>query len=291
MAIILLTGANGQLGSEIREWQDAHPAANRLIATDVDTLDITDDVAVAALLKSEGVEVIVNCAAYTAVDKAEGEPDAARHINAEGPQVLAAAAREAGATLIHISTDYVFDGADPEPRRENDPVAPPGVYGTTKLEGEQAVRAEGCRGIILRTAWLYSSYGNNFVKTMMRLGREKGEVRVVDDQWGAPTYAADLAAFIMATAIPALRGKPRYGEVYHYSNLGSASWYLFAEQIMQLAGIECRVEPVSSAEFAAVAPRPQFSLLDKTKVMNDFGVRIPEWEDSLEKCMEKLLKA
>jgi dTDP-4-dehydrorhamnose reductase len=286
---ILLTGANGQLGSEIREWCEANPKAARLIPTDVDTLDITDPAAVGAMVGHE-ITTIINCAAYTAVDRAESEEDIARRINAAGPRVLADAARKAGATLIHISTDYVFDGRHPEPRRESDPTAPLGVYGATKSEGEEAVRAAGCRGIILRTAWLYSSHGNNFVKTMLRLGRERSEVRVVGDQWGAPTYAADLAAFIMGTAIPALRGKPRYGEIYHYSNLGSASWALFAEKIMELAALDCHVEPVATSDYPAAARRPQFSLLDKTKVMSDFGIKIPEWEDSLERCMEKLAK-
>ncbi len=291
MATILITGANGQLGSEIRSWAEANPGVHKLIATDVAELDITSSEAVAAALAGHKVKAIVNCAAYTAVDKAESDPTTARLINARGPEVLARAARDAGATLIHISTDYVFDGEGSEFYREGDSTAPLGVYGQTKLEGEQAVKASGCRSIIIRTAWLYSSYGNNFVKTMMRLGRERGEVRVVDDQWGTPTYAGDLADFIMRTAIPQLQGKPRYGEVYHYTDLGCASWFLFAEQIMGTAAIEAKVLPVPTAEYPTPARRPKFSLLDKSKVMSDFNIKIPEWEESLEHCINILLNA
>ncbi len=291
MATILLTGANGQLGNEIQKWHQADPfeGRNRLIVTDVGELDVTDFAAVGSVVTMQKVDVIVNCAAYTAVDRAESEPEAALRINAVGPEVLARAARAYDASLVHISTDYVFDGRSEKSYREDDPTAPLGVYGHTKLEGEQAVLRSGCNGVILRTSWLYSSFGNNFVKTMMRLGRERDELRVVADQWGSPTYAADLADFIMRKAVPALVGMPRRAEVYHYSNQGETSWCGFAAKIMELAGIECRVAPIPTSEYPTPAARPHYSLLDKSKIIRDFNITIPAWEESLAKCI-KLLK-
>ncbi len=284
METILLTGANGQLGNEIIELNGA-AGAFRVVATDVDTLDITDYAAVLAAARAENAAYIVNCAAYTAVDKAEGDPDAARRVNAEGPAVLARVAAETGAALVHISTDYVFDGQSAIPYKEDDPTSPLGIYGLTKLDGERAVRLSGCRGIIIRTAWLYSAYGNNFVKTMLRLGGERETVRVVDDQFGSPTYAADLAAAILSI-LPHIGS--RRGEVYHYSNAGQTSWAGFAAEAMRQAGLAARVEGIPTSEYPTPARRPKYSLLDKTKIITDFKLDIPSWEESLRVCIKKL---
>lgn len=292
MATILLTGAGGQLGGDIRKWHENDPikGRNRLISTDVKDMDITDYVQVASVVGAQNVDLIINCAAYTAVDKAESEPERARHINAGGCGVLAHAARAYNVPLIHISTDYVFDGTKKTPYTESDTPSPRSVYGQTKLEGEQAIQRSGCRHMIIRTSWLYSSIGLNFVKTMMRLGREKGEVSVVDDQWGSPTYSGDLADFIMRKAAPRLLSTHQYAEIYNYSNAGIATWCGFARRIMEYAGIECAVNPIHTADYPSAAARPQYSLLDKSKVMKDFGVTIPEWEDSLKICIKKIIE-
>ncbi len=292
MATILLTGGGGQLGHEIRRWHAADPikGRNRLIVTDIPELDIADYPQVASIVGAERVDLIINCAAYTAVDKAESEPEAAHRANAAGPGVLAHAARAYNAAMIHISTDYVFDGCKGSPYTETDPASPTGVYGQTKLEGEQAIQRSGCRSMIIRTAWLYSSVGNNFVKTMMRLGREKEEINVVDDQWGSPTNAADLADFIMRKAMPRILGHKQYAEIYNYSNEGSTTWCGFARKVMELAGIGCRVNPISTSEYPTAARRPPYSLLDKSKAVADFGITVPAWEDSLAVCIHKILE-
>lgn len=285
---ILVTGANGQLGSELRAAAPAE-ASHRFVFTDVAELDITDVSAIRRLVQEEGIEAIVNCAAYTQVDRAEDDEPTADLINRKAVENLATVAAEADALLVHVSTDYVFGGRGNTPFSEQDTPAPLGVYGRTKLAGEEAVRAAGCRHIILRTAWLYSTYGAvNFVKTMRRLMNERDELRVVYDQVGSPTYAADLAAAILSilrTPVPAeLLG------TYHYTNEGVCSWYDFALEIRHLSGLDaaCRVLPCRSSEFPAKVQRPAFSVLDKAAVKNAFGIEIPHWVESLRKCIAAL---
>ena len=288
---ILVTGANGQLGTEIRnlsEGMDHH-----FIFTDVSEvpgretvyLDITNLDAIRIVCRSEAVDVIINCAAYTDVAKAEDDMGFADLLNHVAPANLAAVARETGATLIHISTDYVFHGDASVPYKEEDAPQPLGVYGVTKLQGEDAVRASGCKYLIFRTAWLYSPYGKNFVKTVRRLTAEKPDMKCVFDQVGSPTYAADLAALILKVIAD---GRLDCTGVYHYTNEGVISWYDFAQAIARLSGNRCDIRPCHSDEFPSKAARPHYSVLDKTKVKATFGVEIPYWLDSLEKCIKRL---
>lgn len=277
---ILVTGANGQLGQCLREL--AAGEKQRFVFTDVAELDITSARAVRAMFEAEKPDWVVNCAAYTAVDQAESEPEKARLLNATAAGILAQEAAQIGAGIVHISTDYVFKGDDPQPRKEDDPTEPQSVYGATKLEGEQLVAAANARHIILRTSWLYSVYGHNFVKTMRRLGAEKSEIGVVADQWGSPTSAHDLARAILEVI-----DKPAYG-IYHFSNQGATSWALFAEQIMALGGLDCAVNHLTTSQYPTAAQRPEYSLMDKSKFCRTFGVEIPEWETSLEKVNQKL---
>ncbi|MBR6055245.1 MAG: dTDP-4-dehydrorhamnose reductase [Bacteroidales bacterium] len=287
MKTILVTGAAGQLGSEMRNLAPGTP--DRYIFTDVvdipDTvkLDITDIDAVRSLCSAEGVDAIVNCAAYTNVDKAESDEALADLLNNRAVGNLATVAAERGALLVHVSTDYVFGGNSCTPYAEDAPTAPLGVYGRTKLAGEEAVKASGCRYLIFRTAWLYSPYGKNFVKTMLKLTAEKDSLKVVFDQVGSPTYAADLAAVI----VKALADGSRTG-LYHFSNEGVCSWFDFACAIRDLAGNKCDITPCHSDEFPSPVRRPAFSVLDKTKVKADFGVTIPHWYVSLKKCIDRL---
>lgn len=276
---ILVTGANGQLGNCLREISAGKKY--KFIFTDVAELDITSVEAVRAFFEREKPDWVVNCAAYTAVDKAESEPDFARLLNATAVGILASEADAIGASIVHISTDYVFKGDNPEPRSEDDPTAPQSVYGATKLEGEQ-LAATNPHHIIIRTSWLYSVYGNNFVKTMRRLGAEKSEIGVVADQWGSPTSAHDLARAIL-TAID----KPEYG-TYHFSNEGVTSWALFAEHIMSLSGLGCRVNHIPTSAYPTPASRPEYSLMSKEKFSRVFDVTIPEWELSLEDVVGRL---
>lgn len=280
---ILVTGANGQLGMEMRNVSSF--SADRYIFTDVAELDITDADAVDRVIASEKVEVIVNCAAYTNVDKAEEDEQAADLINHRAVAILASAAAKYGATLIHISTDYVFDGLGCVPYKEDDPTSPTGAYGRTKLAGERAVIESGCHYLIFRTAWLYSPYGKNFVKTMMKLTAEKDSLNVVFDQVGTPTCAADLAALIYK--IIAERMLDHQG-IYHFSNEGVCSWYDFAVEIRDLCGNTCEIRPCHSDEFSSKVKRPHYSVLDKTDVKNMFEVIIPYWKDSLVKCLVQL---
>lgn len=287
---ILVTGANGQLGSELRvlaAGEGEGGAGRRFFFTDIPELDITRPEETEDFVRRNGIGVIVNCAAYTQVDRAEEDETAARKVNADGPGALAAVALRTEATLIHISTDYVFDGTGCRPYREEDPTVPLGVYGRTKREGEQRVIGSGCRSVIVRTAWLYSSYGNNFVKTMLRLGRERGSVNVVCDQTGSPTYARDLAAALLHL-LPRAVEKPRYGEVYHFTNQGVASWYDFAQMIFRLSGLSCTVNPVRTEDYPSKARRPFYSVLDKSRIRADFGVAVPYWVDSLRDCLALL---
>jgi len=283
---ILITGCNGQLGNEMQLLEAANPQY-QFFNTDAKELDITDKDAINSYVDTHAIDVIVNCAAYTAVDKAENDRQQATALNAEAPAYLAAAMRRRGGALIQISTDYVFDGTHHVPYVETDTPCPDSVYGSTKLAGEIAAQHICPRTMIIRTAWLYSTFGNNFVKTMIRLGREKNELGVIFDQIGSPTYAADLAALIM-TAI----NKGIVPGVYHFSNEGVISWYDFTKAIHRIAGIkDCHVRPIHTEEYPTPAKRPHYSVLDKTKVKQTFGIEVPYWEDSLEDCIKKLLEA
>lgn len=285
MLNILVTGANGQLGNEIRLRATA--SRHNYLFTDVAELDITDPEAVRQCVTANRIDAIVNCAAYTNVDRAEEDEAAADRINRLAPAYLAAAAREAGATLVHISTDYVFQGDAHLPYDEEQPTEPLGVYGRTKLAGELAVKESGCSYLIFRTAWLYSRFGNNFVKTMLRLTAERNTLNVVFDQVGTPTHAGDLADAVCGI-LEAERHAGNQG-VYHFSDEGVCSWYDFAVEIARMAGNDrCDIRPCHSSEFPSKVRRPAFSVLDKTKVKATFGIRIPHWRDSLATCIETL---
>ena len=281
---ILITGANGQLGREMRKVLDSDIFV-RAIYTDVDELDITDARAIDDCLTSNHVDYIVNCAAYTAVDTAESNVDLCTKLNVEAPMLLAQAAHKHGAKLLHVSTDYVFDGSNCRPYREEDPVCPTSVYGSTKAEGERRIIEVAPEGIIIRTAWLYSPYGKNFVKTMLALGKDKPALKVVFDQVGSPTCARDLARAIVTV----MSAEQWHGGIYHFSNEGVISWYDFTKAIHQLAGITtCDVQPCHSNEFPAKAHRPAYSVLDKTKFKATFGVTVPYWLDSLKDTLKLL---
>ena len=271
----LITGSNGQLGTELSKLL---PDA---ILTDVAELDITDLAAVTSFVKAHNIDTIINCAAYTAVDKAEDDSELAYKINVTGPENLA----KSGCKIVHVSTDYVFDGQGHKPYLPTDKTNPVSVYGTTKLAGENAVLANAAVAVVIRTAWLYSPYGNNFVKTMQRLGREKTSINVVCDQIGTPTYAADLAQAIV-NILPQMNETNR--GIYHYTNEAVCSWYDFAHEIMQLSSLNCLVQPIPSTAYPTKAARPFYSVLDKSKIKEVFGVTIPHWKDSLRKCIIKL---
>ncbi|MCR8918997.1 dTDP-4-dehydrorhamnose reductase [Bacteroides sp. ET225] len=280
---ILVTGANGQLGNEMQRV--AKTSSNHYIFTDVAQLDITDREAVLRAVKDNSIQVIVNCAAYTNVDKAEDDSETADLINNKAVENLAIAARENDATLIHISTDYVFKGDRCTPCREDWETDPLGVYGITKLAGEKSIERTGCRHIIIRTAWLYSPFGKNFVKTMQKLTAEKDSLKVVFDQVGTPTYAGDLADAIARIIETGQLGKQG---IYHFSNEGVCSWYDFAREICELSGNTCNIQPCHSDEFPSKVKRPHFSVLDKTKIKDTFGIEVPYWKDSLKKCIREL---
>jgi dTDP-4-dehydrorhamnose reductase len=285
---ILITGAYGQLGNEINSLTYKYPKWQFLF-TDVDTLDITDENAVKLYLEENKPDFVVNCAAYTAVDKAESDIETAKRVNELAPKLLSKYAKVAGAKFIHISTDYVFDGEAYKPYSENDAVNPKSVYGETKLKGEQNCFDENPQSLVIRTSWLYSTFGNNFVKTMLRLGRERDQLKVVFDQAGTPTYAGDLAKVILSIIERTEKKVENFvPDIYHYSNEGVASWYDFAKSIFEISGIKCEVTPVLSVEFPTPAKRPNFSVLDKTKIKNTFGIKIPYWKDSLHYCIQKL---
>ena len=287
MLNILITGANGQLGSSLRQLGSVSP--NNYLATDVAELDITDAGAVLQTVKEQRIDVIVNCAAYTNVERAEEDEPTADLLNHKAAAYLAAAAKETGATLIHVSTDYVFDGTAHLPYTEDTPTAPLGVYGRTKLAGERAVAESGCKYLTFRTAWLYSEYGNNFLKTMLRLTAEKERLNVVFDQAGTPTYAGDLAMTIFSI----VEGGYFAGNegLYHFSNEGVASWYDFAAEIAAAAGHDkCRIRPCRTAEFPTKAARPAYSVLDKSKIKETFGLEIPHWRESMLYCLKNMLR-
>lgn len=272
----LVTGANGQLGNELRLL-----LKDNALYVDKDQLDITDAEAVKGFVSANRFDAIINCAAYTAVDKAEADEKLAGDINARGPENLA----KTGIPLIHISTDYVFDGTNCRPYVETDAVNPQSVYGRTKLAGEQAVLENASAAVIIRTAWLYSEFGNNFVKTMRRLGAEKAQLNVVFDQVGTPTYAADLAAAVVHI-LPRLR--PGMKEIFHFSNEGVCSWYDFAVEIMKLSGLDCRINPIESKDYPTPARRPFYSVLNKTKIKQTFNIEINHWKESLQSCLKHL---
>lgn len=285
---ILVTGASGQLGNEIK-CQAENFSAWQFFFTDVDTLDITNEIAVNAFFKKQDPDFIINCAAYTAVDRAEIDIETAKKINESAPKILAKYAKRNGAKFIHISTDYVFDGQACSPYSEDSEVNPKSVYGETKLKGERNCFNENPESVIIRTSWLYSTFGNNFVKTMLRLGNERSELNVVFDQVGTPTYAADLAKSILSI-IKVSEEKPDafiHG-IYHYSNEGVASWYDFAKAIFEISEVNCNVFPVRSVEFPTPAKRPSFSVLDKSKIKITYGITIPYWRESLKICIQKL---
>ena len=291
---ILITGANGQLGNCMRNAVENNSknakckTSNTYIFTDVAELDITDDKAVAALVKDKDIKVIVNCAAYTNVDKAEDDAEFAELLNAKAVRNLADAVKANDGTLIHVSTDYVFGGSlGNTPRTEEEPTNPTGVYGLTKLHGEEQIKDSGVRALIFRTAWLYSEYGKNFVKTMLTLTSTKPQLKVVFDQVGTPTYAQDLADAIFNIIE---EGKAEGNEgIYHYSNEGVCSWYDFTKMIADIAGnAGCDIQPCHSDEFPSPVTRPSYSVLDKTKFKSVFGLSVPYWTDSLKKCMTNL---
>lgn len=301
---ILVTGANGQLGNEMRLLSDSGP--DRYIFTDVNQiegletkyLDITDLDAVRKMVADNNVDAIVNCAAYTNVDAAESNEVLAEKLNADAPENLAIAMKETGGLLVHVSTDYVF-GAEPynTPCKEEQTGTPTGVYGLTKLHGEQKISASGCKYVIIRTAWLYSEYGKNFCKTMMNLTATKPQLKVVFDQVGTPTYALDLARAIVLILNDYAESNSEHSEesvyknsgIYHYSNEGVCSWYDFAKMIAEYNGTtECDIQPCHSNEFPSPVTRPSYSVLDKTKIKETFGIRVPYWTDSLKICINNL---
>lgn len=281
---ILITGCNGQLGSEIRLLEREYPR-HCFFNTDVNELDITDRQAVEDFIAANGIDGIVNCAAYTAVDKAESNQQLCTALNTEAPSYLAMAIEKCGGWIVQISTDYVFNGTKHTPYVETDTPCPDSVYGSTKLAGEFGVSKFCSKAMIIRTAWLYSTFGNNFVKTMIRLGRERDELGVVFDQIGTPTYARDLAQAVMVAI-----DKGIVPGVYHFSDEGVCSWYDFTKAIHRLADItECRVRPLHTSEYPSAASRPAYSVLDKTKIKETYGVVIPHWEESLQDCVDRLL--
>ena len=280
---ILVTGANGQLGNEIRRRSVG--SSHHFTFTDVAELDITDAAAVLEMASNTKAEFIINCAAYTNVDKAEDDEQTAHLINCPATANLAAAAKQVGATLIHVSTDYVFDGCGCTPYTEEAAVAPTGAYGRTKLAGEQAVAESGCKHIIIRTAWLYSPFGRNFVKTMRTLTAEREHLQVVFDQVGSPTYAGAIADAILHIVEGGTH--EAYG-TYHYSNEGVCSWYDFAKEICEMSGNVCEIRPCHSDEFPSKVARPHYSVLDKTKIKTTFGISIPHWKESLAVCIKEL---
>ncbi len=277
---ILITGCNGQLGSEMRLLSARHPQF-KYFFTDVQELDITDEEAIRTFVKENQVDCIVNCAAYTAVDKAESDEKLCDLLNNKAPGYLAKAIHDQGGCMIQVSTDYVFDGSAHVPYRESEPTCPATAYGRTKLAGEEAVLQNCPQSVVIRTAWLYSTFGNNFVKTMLRLGREKESLGVIFDQIGTPTYARDLAAAIFAVMEQGVMPG-----VYHFSNEGVISWYDFTKAIHRIAGINtCKVRPLHTEEYPVPAPRPHYSVLDKTKIKETYHIEIPYWEESLAECI------
>ncbi len=284
MKNILVTGSNGQLGSEIRDLAVNYPDFH-FFFTDIDELDLTNKQAVADFFQHNKIDVCINCAAYTAVDKAEDERKLALKINRDTVETLAKNCNENNSLLVHISTDYVFNGRNYKPYTEEDVPSPESYYGLTKLKGEKAALENNDNTIIIRTSWLYSKYGNNFVKTMLRLGSERDKIGVVVDQVGTPTYAGDLALAILE--IIKQNDKPEK-EIYHFSNEGAISWYDFAKAVMNIKKLNCKVNPIESKDFPAKANRPFYSVLNKSKIKKAYNLEIPYWLDSLKKVLSEL---
>lgn len=284
MANILVTGASGQLGSELKK--NGFSLWDEVFYTDLAELDITDYQAVEKFVKANDIDTIINCAAYTATERAEEEPDAAAAINTLAVTNLAKIARKEDCLLVHISTDYVFDGNTTVPYTEKDAASPLNIYGKTKLAGEEAVRRSGCFYIIIRTSWLYSVFGNNFVKNMLRLAAERSEIKVIDDQIGSPTYAGDLARAIIG--IVSNNDCIEHEGIYHYSNSGECSWYGFVSEIIRQAKLDCKIIPVTAADFPSRVKRPAYSVLDTTKIKNTFEVEVPVWQEALGRMLQEL---
>ena len=285
---LLITGSNGQLGSEIKELASDYKNLE-CVFKDLPELDICDAEVLNTFIIDQHINAVINCAGYTAVDKAEEEALIAQKVNSEGVLNLANALKKVDGKLIHISTDYVFDGNHSQPYKESDPVSPIGVYGHTKRAGELAVLNGSIDAIVIRTSWLYSVYGNNFVKTMLRLGNEKKSIQVVSDQKGTPTYAKDLAKTCLDILSDAgSTNISKKGSLYHYSNEGVTSWYNFATAIMEIGNIDCKVIPIETKDYPTQARRPMYSVLDKSKIKSDFKVTIPHWRDSLTNCIKKI---
>ncbi|MDR0836404.1 MAG: dTDP-4-dehydrorhamnose reductase [Tannerella sp.] len=283
MKSILITGCYGQLGQALKNICSDNEEI-KYFFTDVDSLDITSKEDVGKFVKSNKVSCIVNCAAYTAVDKAEDDRELCYKINRDAVRYIGEVAASCQAKVIHVSTDYVFDGKGTRPYREDDATLPASVYGHSKLDGENALLAACPESVIIRTAWLYSETGNNFVKTMLRLGKERDTVGVVNDQKGTPTYAGDLASAIK-TIIESERFVPG---IYHYTNEGICTWYDFTKKIFELSGLQCFVKPLRTEEYPTKATRPAYSVLDKTKIRETYKINIPEWEESLFKCLNRI---
>jgi len=283
METILITGSHGQLGNEMQQAAVFFPAF-KFIYTDVEDLDICDKAALESFVKINAINIIVNCAAYTAVDKAEDDVDLCYKINAVAVRNIGEVASTNGLKVIHVSTDYVFDGTNHVPYTEDQAVCPATVYGKSKLAGEQNLTETYPQAVIIRTSWLYSSFGNNFVKTMMKLGTERDSLNVIFDQVGTPTYAADLANAILKI----LSSETFISGIYHFSDEGVCSWYDFTKTIHKIAGITCDVRPIETKDYPARTPRPFYSVLNKAKIKTAYGITIPHWEESLEKCIEIL---
>ncbi len=278
---ILVTGSNGQLGSEIKELSSSY--AYNFFFTDRDTLDISNEQDIKNFVASNNINTIINCAAYTAVDKAEEDEVNANKINHLAVKYIAQIAKDKNIKLIHISTDYVFDGKNYKPYSEDDTTNPNGIYGKTKLDGEKAmISINPLNSIIIRTSWVYSSFGANFVKTMLKLGKEKEQLGVIFDQVGTPTYARDLAKAIL-DILPSVKNENV--SIYNYSNEGVLSWYDFAKEIMRMAKLECKVNPIETKEYPTPATRPHYSLLNKSKIKEEFGIIVPYYKDSLDECL------
>ncbi|EAR12279.1 dTDP-4-dehydrorhamnose reductase [Polaribacter irgensii 23-P] len=287
---ILVTGSNGQLSSEIKDIAADYKNFNFFFTSSLE-LDICNSSQVNIFINENNIHTVINCAAYTAVDKAEQDAEVAEKVNSEGVQNLVNAIAKVGGKLIHISTDYVFDGNGFLPYQESDKVNPIGVYGNTKRSGELAVFNSDIDGIVIRTSWLYSAYGNNFVKTMLRLGNERDELGVIFDQVGTPTNASDLAKTCLdILSYDKETNINSKGNMYHFSNEGVASWYDFAVAIMKLGNVDCKVKPIETKDYPTPAKRPHFSVLNKSKIKTDFEIEIPYWRDSLATCISKLHK-
>ncbi|MEO8764837.1 MAG: dTDP-4-dehydrorhamnose reductase [Ginsengibacter sp.] len=283
---VLVTGSNGQLGSELRELSAKYPEYNFLFTTRAE-LPIEDNDSIQSLFNSQQIDFCINCAAYTAVDKAESEKEKAFIINADAAGAFASACRKHNTKLIHISTDYVYDGSSPNALTEENAVAPLNVYGLSKLKGEELVINNSPSALIIRTSWVYSYYGNNFVKTMLRLFKEKESINVVNDQYGCPTYAADLAEIIMKVIEESKEGN-QFNGIVNYSNSGITTWFEFAGAIKALVHSPCKIRPVATSQYPTPARRPQHSVMDTSKIKNMLNTGIPFWKDSLEKCIDRL---